>query len=148
MQALAENVLTLIDHGRLTHEFQIVIQFAESHNSLDTGAVVTGPVEKHHFTDGRQMMDIALEEPLGLFFLRRLFKCDNPRATWIQMFRKALDRPALAGGVAPLKQDHHFLAGSFRPILHLQQFDLQFDLMLFVFLSAQLALLGILAGFE
>ena len=137
-----------LDHGRLAHEFQIVIQFAESHNSLDTGAVVPGPVEKHHSTDGRQMMDIELEEPLGLFFLRRLFKCDIPRAPWIEMFRKALDRPALAGGVAPLKQDHHFLAGSFRPILQLQQFDLQFDLMLFVFLSSQLALLGILAGFE
>ena len=94
------------------------------------------------------MMDIALEEPLGLFFLRRHFKCDNPRDTSIQMSRKALDRPALAGGVALLKQDHHFLAGSSRPVLHLQQFDLQFDLMFFVFLSAQLALLGILAGFE
>ena len=54
------------------------------------------------------MMDVALEEPLGLFFFRRLFKCDNPQTQWIQMFPKALDRPVLAGGVAPLKQDHHF----------------------------------------
>ena len=42
----------------------------------------------------------------------------------VQMLHKALDGPALAGGIAALKQNNHPLAGLFDPCLQFEQFNL------------------------
>ena len=71
------------------------------------------------------MLDIALEVPLPAFHLIGLFERDHARAARIQVFHEALDRAALAGGVAPFEQDHDALPGILHPGLQLEQFDLQ-----------------------
>ena len=49
----------------------------------------------------------------------------HPGAPRVQVLDEALDRAALAGGVAALEQHHHPLPGVLDPGLHLQQLDLQ-----------------------
>ena len=71
------------------------------------------------------MVDIALEIPLRALALGGLLQRDDARAARIEMLHEALDRAALAGGVAPLEDHHDPLAGLLDPILRLEQFHLQ-----------------------
>src|SRR5690606_31481752 len=68
----------------------------ETHDSLYPGAIVPAPVEKHDFTGGRQVMDIALEIPLPAFFLDRLGQGHNPALARIDAIRHRLDGSAFA----------------------------------------------------
>ncbi len=58
----------------LAHEFQMLVRGAETHDPLHVRAVVSGAVEQHDFTGGGQVLDIALEIPLGLLALGRLLQ--------------------------------------------------------------------------
>ena len=89
------------------------------------------------------MFDIALEVPLAALTLGRFLQSDDPGATGIEVFHETFDRTALAGSIASFEQDHDPLAGFPDPALYLQQFDLQFRLVLFIGLAAHLVLVGI-----
>ncbi len=51
--------------GRLPHELQVLGPGAETHDPLDAGPVVPGPVEQHDLARSRQVGDVALEVPLA-----------------------------------------------------------------------------------
>ena len=121
---------------RLAQELQVFVRRAEAHYPLDTGAVVPGAVEKDHFAGGRQMLDIALEEPLPALVIRGLVQRHHASATRVQVLHVALDGAALAGGVTALEQDHDFLAALAHPVLYLEQFDLQLFFLRLVFGAA------------
>ncbi|MNQ41338.1 hypothetical protein D3C85_550120 [compost metagenome] len=89
------------------------------------------------------MLHIALEVPLALLGVRRLFQRHHARATRIQVFHHALDGAALARRVAPFKQNHHALPGGLDPGLQLQQFHLQLVLLLFVIAAQHAVAIGV-----
>jgi hypothetical protein len=110
----------------------VLVVGAEAHHALDAGAVVPGAVEQHDLARRRQVLHVALEVPLAALELGGLLQRDHARAARVQVLHEALDRAALAGGVAALEQDHHLLAGLLDPGLQLEQLDLQAVLLLFV----------------
>ena len=59
------------------------------------------------------------------------------------MLGEALDRAALARGVAPLEDDHHLLAGLLDPVLEAQQLDLQPALLELVLRAPQPLVVGV-----
>ena len=69
--------------------------------------------------------DVALEVPLPALDVARLLQRHHARAARVQVLHEALDRAALAGGVAAFEQDHHALPGVLDPGLQLEQLDLQ-----------------------
>ena len=71
------------------------------------------------------MGDVALEIPLRALALGRLLQRDHARGARVHVLHEALDRAALAGGVAALEQDDDALAGALDPALRLQQLALQ-----------------------
>jgi hypothetical protein len=66
-----------------------------------------------------------------------------PRATTVaprvQRLEDALDRAALAGGIAPLEEQHHALARLLDPILELDQLEVQPGELRLVFLALELS---------
>ena len=121
---------------------------AEAHDSLDAGAIVPGAVEEHDLAAGRQMRDIALEIPLRTLALVRLFERHDAGAARVEMLHEALDRAALAGGVAALEQHDDLLAALLDPVLRLQEFGLQRQHALEIVLLRDLGRVGIIAGLE
>ena len=108
---------------------------AEAHHPLDAGAVVPGPVEQHDLTGGGQVLDVALEIPLGGFAFGGLLQRDDARAARVQVLHESLDGAALACGVTALENDDVPLAVGLAPLLQLQQLDLQQPLLLLVFVT-------------
>ena len=68
----------------------------------------------------------------------------DPAHPWIQTHGDALDRAALAGGIASLEEDDHFLTGLDHPILQLDQLRLQPKE--FAEVAAPIVLLGVAVG--
>ena len=130
---------------RLAHEFVVLLVAAEAHHALDAGAVVPGAVEQHDLAARRQVPDVALEIPLAAFLVGRLLQRHDARAARIQVLHEALDRAALAGGVAALEQDDDLLPGLLDPGLQLEQFDLQPVLLALVALARQQVLVRVAA---
>ena len=129
----------LLELGALTHELEIVGGRAEAHDPLDAGPVVPGAVEQGELTGRRQMGDIALEIPLGPLALVRLGESHDARGARIHVLHVALDRAALARGIAALEQHDDPLAALLDPALRLEQFALQLD-------HVRLVRLGLHAG--
>ncbi|MNT08566.1 hypothetical protein D3C72_1433130 [compost metagenome] len=141
--AVAEHALQV---RCLAHEFQVLQRRAKVHDALDTGTVVPGAVEEDHFTGGGQVLDIALEIPLALLLLGRLLQGDDTCAAWVQVLHEALDGTALTSCVTAFKEDDDALAGLLDPALHLEQFDLQSVLGLFVLRAAHAGAIGVAGG--
>ena len=137
-----------LDLRALAHEFEIFGGRAEAHHPLDAGAVVPGAVEEDDLARRRQVLDIALEIPLRAFALGRLFQRDDARAARVEVLHEALDRAALAGGVAALEQHDDLLAGLLDPVLRLQKLGLQRQHALEIGLLVDLGAVGIVAGLE
>ena len=69
------------------------------------GAVVPGPVEQHDLARGRQMVDVALEVPLGALALGGLLQRDDARPARVEVLHEPLDGAALACRVTALEHD-------------------------------------------
>ena len=108
---------------------------AEAHDPLDAGAVVPAAVEDHDLAGGGQVFDVALEVPLGALAFGGLGQRHHAAGARVEALGDALDRAALAGGVAPLEDDDHPQALLLDPGLQLHQLDLQ---------PGQLRLVGLL----
>ena len=128
---------------RLPHELQVLRPAAEPHHPLDAGPVVPGPVEQHDLAGRRQVRDVALEVPLGRLPLARLLQRHHPGAARVEVLHEPLDGAALAGGVAPLEQDHQPLARLLDPVLQLQQLDLQQPLGVVVLVARHPVVVGV-----
>ena len=132
----------------LAHELEVFICRAEIHHALNTRAVVPGPVEHNDLTRSRQVLDIALEIPLALFFFAWFLQCDDAGAAWIQVFHETLDRAALAGGIAPFGQHDDLLAAILYPFLDFQELDLKRRFLAFVDVAPHLGVIRVLAVLE
>ena len=98
---------------------------AEAHDALDAGAVVPGAVEQHDLAAGRQMRDVALEIPLRALALGRRGQRHDAADARIEPLGDALDRAALAGGVAALEDHDDLQLLVLHPVLQLHQLVLQ-----------------------
>ena len=111
--------------GHLAQEQRVLLRRTESHHLLDAGPVVPGPVEQHDLTLGGQVLDVALEVPLAPLPVGGRRQRGDPRDARAEVFGDALDRAALAGGVATLEDDDDPRTGGLDPLLQLHQFGLQ-----------------------
>jgi hypothetical protein len=78
-----------LEFGDLAHEFVILFVAAESHDSLNAGAVVPGSVEHGDLTPRREVFDVALEIPLAAlysFFIRILCEMNFARTRPARLF--------------------------------------------------------------
>ena len=53
-----------LEFGHILEELFYLVLRGKTHDPLDAGAVIPGPVEQHYFSASRQMRHIALEIPL------------------------------------------------------------------------------------
>ena len=113
-------------------EFLVFRLRAEPHHVLHARAVVPAAVEQHHFPRGGQVRHVALEIPLRFFLVRGRAQGHHAADAGIQAFRDALDRAALARGVAPLEDRDHPQPLLLDPLLELHQLDLQLGELLLV----------------
>ena len=95
-----------LELGRGAQPLLVLLRSAEPEHALDAAAVVPGAIEDHDLAGGRQVRDVALEVPLRLLAVRRRGQRDDGRAARVQRLGQALDRAALAGGVAALEDQH------------------------------------------
>ena len=129
-----------LELGAGAQELPVLVVGAEAHHALDAGAVVPGPVEQDHLARGRQVGDVALEVPLRPSRRRSGRGRATIRATrGLSALGDALDRPALAGGVAALED--HRRPGARGPdlLLLLDQLDLEPRELLLVVVEVDLA---------
>lgn len=106
-------------------ELFVLVVVAKPHDLLDARAVVPAAVEQHDFAGRRQVRDVTLEVPLGLFAVIRRRQGGNPADPGVQALGDALDHATFAGGITPFEQNHHFVAGLHHPALQFHQFALQ-----------------------
>ncbi len=109
----------------VVQEALMLLGRAEAHDRLDSGPIVPGAVEDHDLARRRQMGGVALEIPLRRFALGRLGQGDDARLPRGHVFGHPLDRPVLAGGVAPLEDDDDLQPLFDGPGLGLDHLDLQ-----------------------
>src|SRR5207302_5385885 len=109
---------------------------AELHDVLDAGAVIPTAVEEDDLAGCRQVPDVALEVPLGVFAIARLAGSHDPHLARAQVRHDALDRAVLAGGVAPLEDHEQLAAVRDHVTMQLDQLDLQAAQLPRVFLLA------------
>ncbi len=91
-----------LEFRTLAHELEIFLLRAEAHHALDAGAVVPRAVEQDDFALRGQVLRVALEVPLAALGLGRLVEGHDARSPRVEVFHEALDRAALARGVAAL----------------------------------------------
>src|SRR4029077_8764391 len=95
------------------------------HDVLDAGAVVPGPVEQHDLPGGGELLDVPLEVPLPALALGRHRQRCNAGDAGVEVLRDALDRAALAGGIAALEEHDDPLPLRLAPFLDLDQLGLE-----------------------
>jgi hypothetical protein len=120
----------------------------EAHDPFHTGAVVPRPVEEDDLTGCRQLLGVALEVPLGAFAVGRDTEGLGAHDAVVGPIGDPADDAALAGGVAPLEQDHHPVARLADPVLHLDQLDLEAQQLGLVRVALQPSCLAVVAGIE
>jgi hypothetical protein len=97
----------------------------EAHDILDAGTVVPAAVEDDDFASGREMLDVALEEDLGLVPIGRSGKGDDPEHARADLLGDCLDGAALAGGIAAFEQDDGPQLLLLDPLLQMTELDLE-----------------------
>ena len=111
--------------GHRAQELPVLGIGAEAHHPLDAGAVVPGAVEEHDLPGRGQVGDVALEVPLRPLALGRRGQRDDAAEARVERVDDALDRPALAGGVAALEDDDEPVAALADPVEHLHELELE-----------------------
>jgi hypothetical protein len=113
---------------------------------LDPGPVVPAAVEQHDLAGRRQVLDVPLEEPLGLLPLGRRGEGGDARDARVEVLGDALDRAALACGVAALEDHHNPGLLCAYPLLGLHQLGLEPVELGLVQLARQPVRQGLLCG--
>ena len=113
-------------------EADVFLIGAKAHDALDTGAVVPGAVKDDDFALGGKLFHVALEVPLALFARVGSGQRLDAAGARVEVLGDALDRGALAGGVAALHDDDYAGAGFNDPLLHVHELCLEAFELLFV----------------
>src|SRR4030095_10351269 len=95
----------LLDGGRGLEEPTRLFFGAETHDTLDTSAIVPAAVEDHDLARCRQVRDVALYVHLRLFALAGGGQGNHAEYAWTDPLGDGLDRSALAGAVPSFEQD-------------------------------------------
>ncbi|CDF82983.1 hypothetical secreted protein [Pseudomonas knackmussii B13] len=106
-------------------ELLVLLVAAKAHHPLDPGAVVPAAVEQHDLPRRRQVRDVALEVPLGLFAVVRRGQRGDPAHARVEALGDALDHTPLARRVAAFEKNHHLVPALHHPALQLHQLALQ-----------------------
>ena len=126
MRMMFERTSMRSNSGAGAQELAVLVLGAKAHDALDAGAVVPGAVEEHDLARGRQPLDVALEVPLGLLALGRLWPVPRyAHDAGVQPLGDALDDAALAGRIAALEDNHDLEAAGAHPLLQLDQLNVQ-----------------------
>ena len=133
----------LFKKWRLPDEFGVLLRSAVAHDTFNAGAVVPGTIEEHDLSGSGKVIHIALEVPLGAFLLRRLLQSYHPRTSGIEMFHEALDGATLASCIPALEHDHVPVVIALRPLLQLQQFDLEQTFLLLILVAGHAMVVGV-----
>ena len=143
MNAVARDAL--LEFGRFVEEMLGLLGRAEAHDLFHPGAVVPGAVEQYGLPGGGEPVDITLEIPLRAFPVIGLGQGRDEIVARIEIFQIRLDGAALAGGVAPLEDDHDAVARAGQMGLQQHQLLLQAIHLLFIETPIQLIFIGIAA---
>src|SRR4029077_3126023 len=92
---------------------------------LNSRAVVPTAVEEHDLASRRKMFHVALQIHLRFLALGGSREGDDTKDARADALGDGLDAAALAGGVAPLEDDHGAETRLLGPTLQLHQLDLQ-----------------------
>ena len=90
---------------------------AETHYTLNAGAVVPTAVEEHYLARSWKMHRIPLEIPLSAFAIIRCGQRSNPADTGIEPLGNPLDHASLASSVSALKKNHQLVPVGDDPFL-------------------------------
>ena len=107
----------------------------EAHHVFDAGAIVPAAIEYHDLARGRKAFDVALNEHLAFFAVRRRRQGGHPEHSRADAFAERLDGAAFAGGVPPFENDDDAGARGLDPVLQAAKLDLQLAKLLFVDLA-------------
>src|SRR5258708_28549939 len=95
----------------------------ETHDILDSRAVVPTPVENDNFTRGGKVCHVTLHVHLALLAVGWGRKGHYAEHTGADTFRDRFDCAALSGSVAPFKHKDDALSCLLHPFLKLAKFD-------------------------
>src|SRR5262249_14379845 len=95
-----------LEDRALVQEPVVLLLGAEPHHVLYPGPVVPAPVEQRDLPARGQVLDVALEVPLGLLSLGRRAQRDDPGDPGIEVLGDPLDGAAFAGRVPALEHHH------------------------------------------
>ena len=113
------------EHRAVLQELLVLGRGAETHDRLDTGAVVPATIEQDQFAGTGQMARVALEVPLAALVFIGFRQRHGPDVAIVQRRLDGLDHTALAGGIAPLEDHGHALVVGNDPVLQLDQLGVQ-----------------------
>ena len=114
-----------LEDGGLVEEAAILLRVAEAHHPLDSGLVVPRAVQQHDLAGSGQVVDVALEVPLGPLCARSERAAPRFWQPGVEVLGDSFDGAALAGGISAFEKHHNPGAGLADPFLHLHQFRLQ-----------------------
>jgi hypothetical protein len=97
----------------------------ESHDLLDAGPVVPGPVEQHDLALRGEVRDVALVVPLAALPVSGCGQGGDAGHAGAEILRDPLDGATLACGVATFEDDGDARTGMPRPLLQLDEFRLE-----------------------
>ncbi len=115
---------------------------AEAHDPFDAGTVVPTSIEADHFAGGGEILDVALEVPLGSFAFGGLCERLDSTNTWIEILGDPLDRAAFSCSVATFEDHDNLETLGLNPLLELDQLNLEVRQLLVVLRLLELWLLG------
>jgi hypothetical protein len=116
---------------------------AKSEYLLDARPVVPGAIERDELAGCWEMRDISLEIPLPTLGLARFWQSDVAGGARVHVLAEREDRAAFAGSITPLKQAYDTIAGVLKPVLHLDELNLQLLNRLRIFIAGQFVAIGI-----
>src|SRR3984885_15418770 len=114
-----------LEVGYGLEEVLVLFVGAEAHHPFDASAVVPAAVEQHDLAGGRQVRYVALEVPLRALALGWRGQRHGAADARVETLRHALDRAALARGVATLEDDDQLEPLRHNPVLQLDKLTLQ-----------------------
>src|SRR5580704_4141066 len=127
-------------------EALVLLLVDNTHDIFDAGAIVPATVEDDDFAAGRKTLDVALQEHLGLFAIRRRRQRRDAKHARADPLGQRLDSAALAGGVAAFEHDDGARAACLHPFLQMAQLGLKLAQLFFISLALHFFTLAIRGG--
>src|SRR5580704_4846774 len=110
----------------------------EAHHVFDAGAIVPASIEYDDLARGGKAFDVALNEHLAFFAVRRRRQGGDPEHPRADALGERLDGAAFSGGVPPFENDDDAGARCLDPVLQAAKLRLQLAKLLFVGLALHL----------